>query len=181
MAYYYSPFRNTYKKKEGDAPCVLCDPINSNEQSVKRPDKTTVENKHYIWIINLYPKFEGHTMVVPKKHITEIGKESEEEIVAREELIVIASRTLKKLYPGAGIDVFIQTGGGSESSIPHLHWHVVPAQKDDQLRSFDKLGHFYTIEPDKEKVLLFPIEIKLARKELAKALTAVLEKETILK
>ena len=145
------------------------------EQSAKRSDNTVVENDHYIWLINFYPKFEGHTMVVPKKHVIKIGEETPEAVVAREELIVTASATLQKLYPGAGIETFLQVGSGSESSIPHLHWHVVPALPDDHLRSFDKLGHFYTIEADKEKVVLFPIEIKLAREELVRALAKFLQ------
>ena len=113
-------------------------------------------------------------MVVPKRHVTELGDETPAEIAAREELVVLASRTLQELYPGAGVEIFLQNGPGAEGSIPHLHWHVVPAQPDDPLRGFDKLGQFFTIEPDKEKVIIFPLPITLAKEELLAALAKVL-------
>jgi len=175
MAYYYSPFRNTYDKDQSARPgCTFCDPGVLSGGGVRRADESVVENEHYVWIINSFPKFEGHTMVVPKRHVTALGEEEPDEIAAREEIIVLASRTLQELYPGAGVEVFLQTGPGSESSIEHLHWHVVPAQQDDHLRGFDKLGQFFTIEPDKEKVIVFPVPIKLAKEGLLAALAKVL-------
>lgn len=172
MAYYYSPFRKVYAKpSEG---CPFCTSATFAEQIITSGHGMAVENEHYRWIINAYPKFEGHTMVVPKRHVTTLGDESAEEIVAREELIVLASNTLRKLYPGSGIEVFIQTGEGSESSVAHLHWHVVPSLPEDHLRGFDKLGHFFTIEQDKEKVIVFPVPIRLAQSDLLNALRDVL-------
>ena len=175
MAYYYSPFRNTYNKDRAARPgCVFCDPTVLAGGGVRRADGTVVENEHYLWIINSFPKFEGHTLIVPKRHVTELGDETPAEVAAREELVVLASRALQTLYPGAGVEVFLQTGPGSESSVSHLHWHVTPAQPDDPLRGFDKLGQFFTIEPDKERVIIFPVPIKLAQDELLAALAKVL-------
>ncbi len=175
MAYYYSPFRKTYKGKGKKASgCPFCDPEQLTKGGVRRADGSTVENTHYIWLINSFPKFEGHTMVLPKRHIVALGEETPDEIAAREELIVLASQTLQKLYPGAGIEVFLQYGPGSESSVSHLHWHVVPSLPNDHLRGFDKLGHFFTIEPDKEKVIVFPVPIQLAQEKLLNALAEIL-------
>ncbi len=171
--YYYSPFRNTYANpKEG---CPFCSNENIKEQQVLYPNGTPVENEHYRWIINWYPKFEGHTLIVPKRHVAVFGEETDEEVVAREALARIAAQALQKLYPGAGIEYFIQNGLGSESSIPHLHYHMIPAQKDDPMRGFDKLGQFFTIEEGKERVVLFPLPIKLAKEELRSALSTVLQ------
>lgn len=130
-----------------------------------------VENDSYYWMVNSYPKFEGHTMVIPKRHIILLGKESPKEILDREELITYAAKTLKKVFPKAGMEIFLQTGEGSESSIEHLHWHVVPASPKDPLRSFDKLGQFYTVEPGKERVLIFPLKIKRSPAQLISALS----------
>jgi diadenosine tetraphosphate (Ap4A) HIT family hydrolase len=174
--YYYSPFRSSYKGTKDRDPsiCVFCDEAHMHEQTVCTAEGTLIENAHYRWVVNIFPKFEGHTLVVPKRHVLHLGEESSEEVAAREDLIVRASRALCALYPGAGIEVFIQTGEGSESSIPHLHWHVVPSLPGDTLRGFDKLGHFFTIEDGKEKVVLFPVPIRLAQNDLLNALKAVL-------
>ena len=110
-------------------------------------------------------------MVVPKRHLTKLGDETPKEVADREELLVYAANTIRKVFRKAGIEMFLQTGAGSESSIPHLHWHVVPASPTDPLRSFDKLGHFYTVEAGKERVVLFPLRIKRSPKQLLSALS----------
>ncbi len=97
--------------------------------------------------------------------------------MARQELILFALSQLEKIYPGYGFEIFIQYGPGSAQSIEHLHWHIVPAHPDDSLRSFEKMGHFYTTEEGKERVLLFPLEIKLAREDLIARLKKVIGDE----
>lgn len=109
-------------------------------------------------------------MIVPKYHLTDIGEETPKQLADREELIRYGIEVFKKVFPGCGIELFLQTGIGSQSSINHLHWHLVPASPNDPLRSFDKLGQFYTVEPGKERILLFPVEIQRSPKELLEIL-----------
>lgn len=178
MAYYYSPFRKQYiKKGKITGACPFCNEEDMRKQVIRRADGTPVENEHYSWIINLLPKFEGHTMIIPKKHVTEIGAESKKAVAAREEITSVAAETLRALYPNAGIEIFLQTGEASLASIAHLHWHIVPSLPSDLIRGFEKLGHFYTTEKDKEQVVLFPIEIKLAKGKLQRALSKALIKQ----
>jgi diadenosine tetraphosphate (Ap4A) HIT family hydrolase len=177
MSYFYSPWRKKYVAKKNSADCPFCDRRKMDDQSVKYSNGTIVENSHYRWIVNFYPKFEGHTMIVPKKHVTTIGEEKIGAIKDREALITLAAKTLQSLYPTAGIEVFLQSGAGSEASITHLHWHVVPASSTDPLRSFDKLGHFYTIKKDQAKILVFPIKIRKARQSLLTALAKHLKRK----
>ena len=172
MAYFYSPFRKVYKGKQSakKPACPFCDPEIIRSQTI-RHGKALVENDSFYWMVNAYPKFEGHTMVVPKRHITKLGEEQPQEILDREEMILYATQTLKKVFPKSGFEVFLQTGAASESSLAHLHWHVVPASPTDALRSFDKLGQFYTVEPGKERVIIFPLKIKRSPKQLIAALS----------
>ena len=135
-----------------------------------------VENEYYRWVVNFFPKFEGHTLIVPKRHVTELGTEQRNEILAREKMINMASTILQKVYQNSGVEIFLQTGAGSESSIQHLHWHVVPAMPDDHLRSFAKLGHFYTTKPNEERVLIFPVRIKRSPAVLKLALARTIGK-----
>ena len=144
------------------------------EQSLFDGEGTPIENEHYRWVYNKYPKFDGHTMLVPKRHFAEFDEETDEEIVARHKLLIVASDALRKAFPGAGIEVFLQIGAKSARSIRHIHWHVVPADPSDPLRSFEKLGHFYTTKPDEEKVVLFPVPVKLACEGLQKVIAEAL-------
>lgn len=176
MAYYYTPFRKKYLKpgEKKIGACVFCTEKEMEAEAIRYQDGRVVENEFYRWIVNFYPKHEGHTMIVPKRHVTELGAESKKAVAARDELVTLAAQTLQKLYKTDGIEVFIQCGAHSMASIEHLHWHVVPALPDDPIRGFQKLGHFYTTEQNKKQVVLFPVPIKLARRKLQNALSKVL-------
>ncbi len=167
--YYYSPFRKKYNK--GSDNCPFCSLKNIESQTIKDHTGKAFENEHYRWVVNTFPKFEGHTMLVPKRHLDELHKESPEELLARHDLLKRAVSILQNKYPNCGIEHFIQTGPGSSSTIPHLHWHLLPAHLDDNLRSFEKMGHFYTMDPDEEKVIIFPQPIKMSPSELLKFLS----------
>ncbi len=182
MAYYFSPFRNSYsgdkKKIEGKKECPFCSEENIKKQGVRNVSGTLMENEHYFWIVNFFPKFEGHTMLVPKRHLKHPEEETRDELVSRHTLGLFAMKQLEKVYPGCGFEIFLQFGAGSEQSVEHLHWHIVPAQKGDTLRSFEKLGHFYTKKEEEEKIILFPVPICLAREDLLEKLTETIGGET---
>lgn len=124
------------------------------------------QNDYYRWVVNAYPKFEGHTMLVPHAHVTDLTEETDAALLARQKLLTEILPILQHAYPNCGVEYFLQTGPGSASSVAHLHWHLVPAFPDDELRSFEKLGHFYTTEPDQEKVVIFPKRISMSPDEL---------------
>lgn len=174
MAYYYSPFRNNYHKKLADD-CAFCDPKKIIKQAVRDKSGHIIENNFYVWMVNFFPKFEGHTLLVPKRHLISVQDESPDEVLSRNKLMQFAVMALERLYPGAGVEIFLQYGPGSASSISHIHWHIVPAMPNDELRSFEKLGYFYTTEQGKEKVLLFPLKIDKAKKDLQIALSQVID------
>jgi len=185
MPYYYSPFRKAYEKKVESKSTnkpeikkyksIFCNPEIINSQGVFDIKGKLIENEHYYWLINWYPRTEGHTMIIPKRYITEHYEETEAEILARHSLIVYAIEILKKAFDTDGIEIFNQRGRESYSSIDHLHWHLVPVKKNDPLwngnfKNMEKLGYFYTDTKDEQKVVMFPIEIQYAQEELQKLL-----------
>lgn len=176
MAYFYSPFRKEYKPETiSPVTCPFCDST-LERNAIRDPQGKPIENDHYRWVINYYPRFEGHTMLIPKRHITTFEEETPVELQARHELLCYASSILRKTFPESGIEIFLQAGKGSQATIQHLHWHLVPARKEDAFPGFEKLDQFVTGEEAKEKVILFPTEIKIAREELAKLLTETIGK-----
>lgn len=158
--YSYSPFRKTYTAPDS-AGCPFCNAAAMAAQVVRRQDGSAIENEHYRFVVNTYPKFEGHTMLVPKAHLLDFAEETPEAVLARQTLLLEAVALLRRAFPNCGIENFIQTGAGSKSSVAHLHWHLVPAYEHDPLRSFEKLGHFYTTTPHEEKVVIFPKAITM--------------------
>ncbi len=171
MVYYYSPFRKNYVKKGNNNCCSFCDVVNIKKQVIVNNKGVEIKNKSYLWVVNFFPKFEGHTMIIPKRHMVSIDKETDEEALDRKRIICFAVKQLKKIYPKCGFEIFLQYGLGSSSSVKHLHWHIAPARLDDKLRSFEKLGHFYTTKKGEKKILIFPIKIKTSPEQLMSILS----------
>ena len=171
MPYYYSPFRKNYEQTAHNPtpvakPCVFCDEAILAGQTLRTHTGTLIENEHYRWVVNWYPRAEAHTMLVPTRHLTAIAEETSEALIARQELLVRCITILQAAFPDSGVEVFLQTGKGSLSSIPHLHWHLVPTLPQHALTGFEKIGYFSAIEPAEAKVVMTPIEITIARDEL---------------
>jgi diadenosine tetraphosphate (Ap4A) HIT family hydrolase len=177
MALYYSPFRTEYSAG-GPSGCPFCDEAHMREQSLKHPDGSPIENEHYRWIVNWFPKFDGHTMVIPKHHVESLSDETDEShLLARSRMLAFAADTVRQLFSDAGVEAFIQYGTGSEASQEHLHWHVVPARPADTFRGFDKADEYFTIDPEQEKVVYYPVQIELARERLIARVQETLQKE----
>lgn len=182
MPYYFSPFRKEYrnnlhvrKAKNQEYPSLFCDPDIIAKQGIRDTQGVLIENDHYYWIVNWFPRCEGHTMIVPKRYVTSHSQEGMEEVWARQELMVYAMDIMKQAFDTDGIEVFNQSGKESWSSIDHLHWHLVPSRKNDplwqgQLQHMEKLGYYYTEEADEQKVVMFPIEIQYAQEALQELL-----------
>jgi len=167
MAYYYSPFRKKYGKKKGkEVCCPFCDKETIKKQLITNKKGIEMKNNSYYWVVNFFPKFEGHTMIIPKRHIVSIDEETNKEALERKKIICFAIKQLEKVYPQCGFEIFLQYGPGSSASVKHLHWHIAPARLDDTLRSFEKLGHFYTTKKGEKRVIIFPIKIKTSPKKL---------------
>ena len=171
MIYCYSPFRKNYVKNSDQNYCPFCDLDNIKKQIIVNKKELEIKNKSYCWAINFFPKFDGHTIIIPKRHIVSIEEETDKETIDRKKIICFATKQLEKIYPKCGFEIFLQYGQGSSSSVKHLHWHIIPANTNDRLRSFEKLGYFYTTKKDEKKILISPAEIKTSPKQLMNILS----------
>lgn len=177
MAYYYSPFRKEYSPKQDKDSCPFCNSGVIRAEAVRDGRGKIIENDSYIWLVNFYPKFEGHTLIVPKRHITDLDEEKDNESLDRQTIINTAAKAIQKIYSNSGVEIFLQFGPGSEASVKHLHWHIVPALPNDPIRGFGKLGHFFAKNETDEVVLRFPIKIKFARESLQNVLSKSLNED----
>lgn len=168
MPYYYSPLRNSYENEPKPTPkpdCPFCTP-EIESQTFTDHQGNVFANEHYRWVVNWFPRAEAHTMLVPKRHIMNLADETNDELIARHELLLECYRVLQAAFPESGVEMFLQTGKGSLSSLPHLHWHLVPTLPQHSLTGFEKIGYFSTTKPAEEKVVMTPIEITIARDQL---------------
>jgi len=82
-------------------------------------------------IVNLAPIVLGHSLVVPKRHVSRLADLSEGEC---RDLFAATQRTallLMTIYKADGIDISLQDGASAGQTVGHLHVHAIPRRPRD--------------------------------------------------
>ncbi|MFL9684708.1 HIT domain-containing protein [Streptomyces sp. KL110A] len=79
----------------------------------------------------LNPLAPGHTLVVPTRHYAGVLDTPPEVLAASMSLVQRLAAAMRAALAAPGVNVLSASGPGSEQSVPHLHFHVVPRWVDD--------------------------------------------------
>jgi diadenosine tetraphosphate (Ap4A) HIT family hydrolase len=102
--------------------CPFCD---------LEPDKNLLENEVGIALWDAFPVTEGHTLVVPKKHVECLYDLPAEEQAALWRLVgEVRGRLFQELHP-AGFNIGVNDGRAAGQTVMHAHIHVIPRRMDD--------------------------------------------------
>ncbi len=126
-----SAYMDSVTGGEGPAPdCVFCDIVASSlpaEESlvVWRGDRCAA-------ILNAYPYTSGHVMVMPMRHIGELGSVAGEERAELWDGVHTAVAAVTAAYHPEGVNVGLNLGRAAGAGVPgHLHVHVLPRWSGD--------------------------------------------------
>lgn len=78
-----------------------------------------------------YPVNEGHTLVVPKRHIATYFEASSDELIAINDLIFEVKKIIDQEFRPDGYNVGVNIGEAGGQTIFHLHVHVIPRYLGD--------------------------------------------------
>jgi histidine triad (HIT) family protein len=99
-----------------------------------RPAFFVLDEPELVGFLDVRPVFEGHTLVVPRLHVSTIG-----ELPARlvGPFLDAGRRVAKAQRTALGADgtLFLLNDVVSQS-VPHVHLHLVPRRRRDGLRGF---------------------------------------------
>lgn len=104
-----------------------------------------------------FPVNEGHTLVVPKRHVATYFEASEAELAAVNELIFQVKELLDDKYHPDGYNVGVNVGEAAGQSVFHFHVHVIPRFVGDVknprggIRKVKKNVVPYPLEEEKEE------------------------------
>jgi histidine triad (HIT) family protein len=73
----------------------------------------------------------GHTLVAPTAHVLGVQDASARDLAVTMALVGRISRAMHSALGATGVNVLNASGLGSEQSVPHLHFHVVPRWEGD--------------------------------------------------
>jgi histidine triad (HIT) family protein len=124
--------------------CLFCRIIDGEVGSHK-----VYEDEHAYAFLDIYPTSRGHTVVLPKEHITSFLEMDEEKAA---ELFASVNRIAKQVIKttgAAGTNIGINNGLVAGQTVPHVHVHIIPRYENDGG------GSMHTIvdsNPDREKL-----------------------------
>ncbi|HUJ27973.1 MAG TPA: HIT domain-containing protein [Myxococcales bacterium] len=126
----WAPWRMELIEKGGPHKgCIFC---NLPREAADRDNLILGRTKHCFAIMNRFPYNNGHLMVVPRSHESDLDKLSRDENGELSEMLRVAVRILGRAYAAQGYNVGMNLGRIAGAGIAdHLHWHVVPRWNGD--------------------------------------------------
>lgn len=104
--------------------CLFCNIINGSV-----PSLTLYEDDLVKVFLDTYPDSPGHTLIIPKKHFTEL---EDIDIEYLTHIMLIAKKVKKvmeeNLKPSS---IILIQNNGEAQAIKHYHLHLLPKYKDD--------------------------------------------------
>jgi ATP adenylyltransferase len=124
--------------RQDENSCFLC----AAQQGTEDKEKLVLSRAPLSFVImNLYPYNNGHLLVTPNRHISDLNGLSHEELADLFELTRRAVSWLEKAYQPHGFNVGINLGRVAGAGLPgHMHVHIVPRWNGDT-NFMPVLGH----------------------------------------
>jgi ATP adenylyltransferase len=127
----WAPWRMKYilsSKKTGEE-CILCEEAKKNDD---RKNYILYRGKHSFVIMNIYPYNNGHLLIVPFTHESEVDRLPEAELADLMKTTQASVNILKQAMHPDGFNIGINIGKPAGAGIPeHLHVQIVPRWTGD--------------------------------------------------
>ncbi|UCH58086.1 MAG: HIT family protein [Candidatus Bathyarchaeota archaeon] len=107
--------------------CVFCRIIRG-----EIPSEKVYEDERALAFLDIHPSTPGHTLVIPKTHVSRIEDLSEEDASA---LFRVLHRLVGRIQSAVGAPastIGINNGQESGQEVPHIHIHVIPRSRSDR-------------------------------------------------
>ena len=109
--------------------CIFCKIIAGQIPSFK-----VYEDENVLAFLDIAPVNSGHTLVVPKKHFTNLEEISKDELCQLAVAIKKVGKAIKDGLGAEGYNVMENNDPIAGQIVPHLHFHVIPRRSGDGLK-----------------------------------------------
>ncbi len=127
----WAPWRMQYiqnvdKKDEG---CIFC---NKPAETDDRKNLILYRGTSCFVMMNLFPYNNGHLMVVPYQHTSDILSLDQQSVSELWSLVCLSKKVLSKSFCPEGFNIGMNLGRVSGAGIDqHIHMHIVPRWNGD--------------------------------------------------
>jgi len=123
--------------------CFFCRMLKNDTKN-----EILLQNDLAVMIRDTYPVSNGHSLIIPRRHVSSFFDTSPEERTALMALLDQTKKDLDGDFNPDDYNVGINDGPLAGQSIPHLHMHLIPRYKGDK---DDPRGGVRWIIPEKAK------------------------------
>lgn len=109
--------------------CVFCK-IVSGEAHAHRVS----EDERTLVFLDIFPVAEGHTLVIPKAHCTNLLDTDPRDLEAVISHSRAAAHAIRTVIEPDGIGVFQLNGAAAGQTVFHYHMHLIPRTRGDTLQ-----------------------------------------------
>lgn len=106
------------------------------------------DNGRMLVVRDGYPVSPGHSLIIPKRHITSWFELSEEEFAPLHDAIRWAREDVAAEFRPDGYNLGVNDGAAAGQTVMHLHVHLIPRYEGD---SDDPRGGIRWVRPDKAR------------------------------
>jgi len=127
----WAPWRVNYittisKKPKG---CIFCSILKERKD---RKNLIFVRRRHAYGVLNIYPYNNGHSLIIPNRHVNDLRKLKTEEKNEMYALVEHTQDLLDKTIRPEGYNIGVNCGRMAGAGYPgHIHIHIVPRWKGD--------------------------------------------------
>lgn len=108
--------------------------------------RTLLRNSAAVAVRDAYPVTQGHTLVIPLRHIASFFEATAQERDGMLALLDQAKLRLQSEFGPAGYNIGINDGAAAGQTVGHLHIHLIPRYPGDRA---DPRGGVRWVIPDK--------------------------------
>ncbi len=112
-----------------DADCLFCKIIAGEIPCFK-----LFENDETLAFMDINPANEGHALVIPKEHATDVYTVSDSAIAATVATAKKIAAAIDKTLNPDGLNLLQCNGPAAAQSVFHFHMHVLPRREGDELK-----------------------------------------------
>jgi diadenosine tetraphosphate (Ap4A) HIT family hydrolase len=113
-----------------------------------KQDQTVAANDVAFALPDAFPVTEGHTLVIPKRHVMSLFELSEVEQAEVWRLVTaVRNRLMDELVPD-GFNIGVNDGAAAGQTVMHAHVHIIPRHSADVE---DARGGMRRVMPKKAK------------------------------
>ena len=95
------------------------------------PSHCVAQGESWYAFLDIFPRREGHTLVIPRKPAQRLSELSPDELSGLMEGITVVQQRLGAHFSTTDFTICLHDGPLAGQEVPHVHFHVIPRSEGD--------------------------------------------------